>query len=124
MVGNVLRQYTMDIVTNDPVQVRAYLARRQAPADYVLPEKLNRLPVTGAGVLSWGRERVSMVCFEAAGKDTLFLFIVSRASVNGTLPTATEFKQVSKLSTASWVQGGRAYVLAGPGGREFLQPYF
>lgn len=124
MVGNVLRQYTMDIVTNDMTQVRAYLAGRQAPADYVLPEKLNRLPVIGAGILSWRGERVSMVCLEAAGKETLFLFVVNGASLDGTIPTGTEFAQVSKLMTASWTQGGRTYVLAGSGDRGSLQQHF
>ena len=124
MVGAVLRQYTMDIVTNDMTQVRAYLASRRAPSDYVLPEKLNRLPLTGAGVLSWRGERVSMVCLEAATKDTLFLFVVDGASVDGTTGSATEFTQVNKLTTASWTQGGRTYVLAGSGSRESLQQYF
>ncbi len=52
MVGAVLRQYTMDIVTNDMVQIRAHLAGQQAPSDYVLPEKLTRLPVTGSRRIS------------------------------------------------------------------------
>jgi hypothetical protein len=124
MVGFVLRQYTMELATNDLTQIRAYLKRRQAPADFVLPEKLGRQPLLGADVLGWRKERVSMVCLESPAKDTLFLFIVDRASVDGTAPNTAEFTQVNKLMTASWTQGGRTYVLAGSGGRESLQQYF
>lgn len=124
MVGTVLRQYTMELATNVMTQVRAYLDRRQAPADFVLPEKLGRLPLLGADVLSWRGERVSMVCLDSVGQGTLFLFVVNAVSVDGTLPTGTEFTQVNKLMTASWTQGGRTYVLAGSGSRESLQQYF
>jgi len=124
MVGTVLRQYTMELTTNDLVQIRSYLNRRQAPADFVLPEKLQRLPLLGADVLSWRGERVSMVCLDSVGQGTLFLFVVSSASVDGTMPGGTQFTQVNKLTTASWNEGGRTYVLAGSGGRESLQTYF
>lgn len=124
MVGFVLRQYAMELATNDLTQIRAYLKRQQAPSDFVLPEKLGRQPLLGADVLGWRKERVSMVCLESPAKDTLFLFIVDRASVDGTTPTAAEFTQVNKLMTASWTQDGRTYVLAGSGSRKSLQQYF
>lgn len=124
MVGTVLRQYTMELATNDLVQIRSYLDRHGAPADFVLPGKLGRQPLLGADVLSWRGERVSMVCLESPAKDTLFLFVVDRASVDGTSPNITDFKQVNKLMTGSWTQGGRIYVLAGSGSRESLQQYF
>src|SRR5689334_17314908 len=52
----------MDIITNDMAQVRKFLAGKSAPADYSLPPGLSRLPVLGAGVLSWKGRGVSMVC--------------------------------------------------------------
>lgn len=124
MAGIVLRQYTMDIETNDMAQIRAYLARRQAPADYVLPEKLGRLPLLGADVLSWHGERVSMVCLDSVGQGTLFLFVVNGASVDGSASSTTEFMQIKKLTTASWTHQGRTYLLAGSGSRASLQQYF
>jgi hypothetical protein len=123
MVGFVLRQYAMELVTNDLAQIRAYLKRQQAPSDFVLPENLGRQPLLGADVLGWRRERVSMVCLQSPARDTLFLFIVNRASVDGATPITTEFAQVNKLMTVSWTQGGWTYVLAGSGSRESLQPY-
>ena len=124
MVGFVLRQYAMELATNDLTQIRAYLARRQAPSDFVLPEKLGRQPLLGADVLGWRKDRVSMVCLESPAKDTLFLFIVDRGSVDGATPNTAEFAQVNRLMTASWTQGGRTYLLAGSGRRESLQQYF
>jgi hypothetical protein len=124
MVGIVLRQYTMELATNDMTQVRAWLARKQAPSDFVLPEKLGRLPLLGADVLSWRTERVSMVCLESSSKDTLFLFVVSDPSFSPELVSTTEFAQVNSLMTASWTQGGKTYVLAGSINRAALEQYF
>jgi hypothetical protein len=124
MVKTVLRQYAMEIVTNDMAQVRAHLAGRQAPSNYVLPPKLGRQPVAGAGVLSWRAEKVSMVCLESVSQGTLFLFVVNRDSLQGPVPETAEFVQVSKLMTATWNQGGLTYVLAGSGGRGALERYF
>lgn len=112
MVGNVLRQYSMSITTNDMAQVRQHLASRQAPADYELPSKLNELPVIGAGVLSWGDRRVSMVCLDSKRRGMLFLFIVDAASITA-VPKQLEFAPVRSLQTVSWTNEGKTYVLAG-----------
>jgi hypothetical protein len=124
MVGAVLRQYTMDIVTNDMGAVRSFLTTRQAPADYVLPEKLGRLPVSGAGVLSWQDGKVSMVCLDSPQRGTLFLFIVDAAAVRNELLAERTFADVNQLTTVTWTNGGRTYVLAGQGGRTELERYF
>lgn len=123
MVRAVLRQYTMDIVTNDMGEVRRYLDTRSAPSDYVLPAGLEKLPVSGAGVLSWQDRRVAMVCLDSTNQGTLFLFVVERSSVSGAPGAAREFDQVSNLMTVSWSAGDRTYVLAGSGSRETLQDY-
>lgn len=124
MVGAVLRQYTMDIVTNDMVAVRSFLDTRRAPADYVLPEKLGRLPVSGAGVLSWQDRKVSMVCLESPRRGILFLFVVDAASVRPEASPGRAFAAVNELATLTWTNGGRTYVLAGQGGRAELEQYF
>lgn len=114
MVANVLRQYRMDLTTGDMTRVRQFLATNNAPADYVLPPPLNRLPVMGAGLLSWQDRRVSMVCLDGGTNGTVFVFIVdSRA-----LPDAPQIRdraQVSELSTVSWSDAGKTYVTAGAG---------
>jgi len=124
MVTTVLRQYSMDIVTNDMTQVRTFLAGSKAPSDYVLPDKLSRLPVAGAGVLSWRDQRVSMICLDSPTNGTLFLFVVESASLGQPPPTQHDFQQVNKLMTVSWTEGQRTYVLAGNGGRQALEQHF
>lgn len=124
MVGAVLRQYTMDIVTNDMSQVRAFLASKSAPADYTLPEKLARLPVSGGGILSWQGQKVSMVCLDSIKQGTLFLFVVDDSTLKEGPVGVREFERVNKLSTVTWKTNGRTYVLAGSGGREDLEQYF
>ena len=110
----------MDIVTNDMSQVRRFLAGKAAPADYVLPPALTRLPVIGAGVLSWQGRGVSMVCLDSINAGTLFLFVLEESSVKDPPPKTPEFVPVFEMMTASWTEGGTVYVLAGSGGLEAL----
>jgi hypothetical protein len=122
MVRTVLREYRMDVVTNDMRQVRSFLAASGAPADYTVPVRLEQLPLTGAGLLRWRSRPVSMVCFDHGGGQMLFLFVMDRAAVKDPPPATPRLDQANKLQTASWSQGDRAYLLAGP--REIdLQQY-
>ena len=122
VVRNVQRQYTMDIETNDMEQIRQFLAAKNAPGDYVVPQYLARLPALGAGVLGWQDRNVSMVCLDSGAQGTLFLFIVDRAAVRNA-PAQQEYAAVSELMTVSWSEGSKAYVLAGHGGKESLQRF-
>lgn len=121
MVRTAVKAYGMDLETNDVTQIRAYLAQKQAHADYVLPKKLDPASSVGCGVLSWQGKPVTMVCFRtgkplAAGmKSDLFLFVIGEqdlAEAPRLNPPA--FAPVSNLVTASWSEGGKVYVLAAP----------
>lgn len=119
MVRTALRSYGMDLETNNPAQIRAYLAQNQAPADYVLPEALAQAPTVGCGVLSWQNKRVAMVCFrtgkplEPGAKSDLFLFVIDQKDLSdGERPEMKEFGNVSQLVTASWRTGEKVYLLA------------
>ena len=61
MVSQVLREYRMDLVTNDMQQIRQFMAQGGAPADYQVPQVLERLQLTGGGLLTWRSHPVSMV---------------------------------------------------------------
>ena len=114
MVRSVLRQYRMDIQTNDMASIRQFLATKNCPADYALPPKLAQLPPIGGGVMSWQASRASMVCFDSGTTGTAFLFVVNRSDVERPpAPTSTpQLERVSQLMTASWAEGERVYVLA------------
>ena len=124
MVRSALRQYRMDIVTNDLEQVRLYLDKRGAPANYHVPKQLAELKVTGGGQLKWRGNPVSMVCFDRGSGQMLFLFVMHQTAVKDAPPLrAPQIKQVSKLATASWTEGEETYILAGEDSPEILQPF-
>jgi len=47
MVRTALRDYRMDIVTNDLNQIRLFMKTNGAPADYVLPKTSNTFQPPG-----------------------------------------------------------------------------
>jgi hypothetical protein len=123
MVRSALRQYSMDIVTNDMRQVRQFMAARGAPADYALPSGLQRLSLTGGAALKWRSAPVAMVCFDRGDKEMLYLFVMDRAVMKDGPPASPQVEKVNKLVTVSWSQGDRAYVLAGPEEADFAKKY-
>jgi len=114
MAGEVLRVYSMDIITNNPVAVRSYLAQKGAPSDFPLPTTLDKLPVLGGARLSWGAVPVSMICFEGPAKKTLFLFVLkTKELAKQTVPTTPIVEEVKGLPSATWKSGQNLYLLAG-----------
>jgi hypothetical protein len=131
MVRTALRTYAMDLETNDLKQIRAHLAQRQAPADYVLPQPLERTPSAGCVALTWHDKPVSMVCFRsgrplpAGTKSDLFLFVIDRADVTGEpVLDSPQFHKINKVMTASWSQGDKTYLLAARGDESFLRKFW
>ena len=128
MVGVALRGYAMDLATNDPAQIRAYLGQNHAPADYVLPAPLEKVALTGCAVESWQGTRVSMICFRT-GKPLppgesgdLWLFVVDRASVkNAPAAGPPQLAKVNELITATWSQGGKLYLLGTAGNEQTIR---
>lgn len=123
MVRSALRQYSMDIVTNDMQQVRQFMAVRGAPADYALPSGLGRLSLTGGAALKWRSNPVAMVCFDRGDKEMLYLFVMDRTMVKDAPPGTPQVQKVNRLVTVSWSEGDRTYVLAGHEEADFAKKY-
>ena len=123
MVSSVLREYRMDIITNDMHQVRQYLAAQGAPADYEVTKKLGQLQLTGGGLLRWRNHPITMVCFDRGDKQMLFLFVMKRSAVKDPPPETPQMAKVNELLTASWSQGDKTYILAGPEEPNFTNKY-
>jgi len=132
MVSSVARQGLypkMDLETNDLAEIRKFLAKHQAPGDYVLPSGLQKTTGTGCAILEWQGKTVSMVCFNsgknpAANASDLFLFVINHADV----PKAPQagkpsFAQANSLPTASWTYGDKTYILATLGDEASLRKY-
>ena len=114
MVGAAQLAYRMDIETNDMQQVRQFMASSGAPADYDLARGLEHLQLTGGGRLTWRSNPVAMVCFDRGDKQMLFLFVMKRSAVKDAPPKTPRLAKVRDMLTASWTQGDKTYLLAGP----------
>ena len=123
MVSQALREYRMDLVTNDMHQIRQFMASRGAPDDYHVPQGLEHLQLTGGGLLSWRSNPVAMVCFDRGDKQMLFLFVLKRSALKDPPPEAPQVSKVSQMVTVSWTHGDNTYVLAGPEEAGFVQKY-
>ncbi len=125
MAGTALRDYRMDLVTNDLNAIRQFLQTNKGYGDYVLTKPLAALPGVGCALLSWRAHPVSMVCLEVGQQNPLYLFVIDRSALADPPPaSAPQFARVGKLATASWSQGDKAYLLAGLGDEAFLRKYF
>ena len=130
MAGQALRGYAMDLATDDPEQIRAYLAQNHAPADFVLPTGLKQVALTGCAVENWQRAKVSMVCFHTgkqsatSGASDLWLVVVDRASVKDVPAEGSpQFSKVNRLMTATWTQGDKLYLLGTEGNEQAIRQY-
>jgi len=128
MVREVVKNYVMDLETNDVAQIRAYLALHQSPADYVLPKNFEQTQTVGCGALNWQGRPVSMVCFRTGKplppgtKSDLFLFVIDQKDLLDLQPAnASVFANVSTMATVTWKADGKVYLLAGPDAAELKQ---
>lgn len=124
MVSTALRGYNMDYPTNDMRQLRLYLAAKGAPADYQLGTGLSQLRLLGGAALTWRSHPVSMVCFDRPDKQKVWLFILDRSNLKDPPSAAPSETRISTLMTASWSQGDKIYVVAGPPEPGFTKKYF
>jgi hypothetical protein len=123
MVRSALRQYRMDLITNDMQQVRQFMADHRAPSDYRLTRGLEQLRLTGGGLLKWRSRPVAMVCFNRGDDQMLYLFVMDQSAVKDPPPLTPALSKVNKLLAASWSQGDKTYVLAGPEEPDFVRKY-
>ncbi len=110
MVRAALREYRMDIVTNDLPAIRSHLATREVPARFELPPGLTRLTPVGGGALRWQGHPVAMVCLRSERLGMLYLFVIP----SNALPNAPQLvpAQVNRLGTVAWSDGSSTFLLA------------
>ena len=130
MISTLLRQYVMTLETNNSAQIRAYLAQHQSPADYELPKALEKVALTGCGVLGWQQKRVSMVCFHSGkplrpGEKTDIFLLVAEREVVPDAPAGADpqVTKVNSLITATWTHAGKVYLLATEGDASLIRSY-
>jgi len=124
MVRAAIREYRMEITTNDVPSIRSYLARHSAPADFEFPSGLASLPAIGAGTLSWQGGRTTMVCLDGGPDGMLYVFVVPESGLSAIPPAETQFARVNRLSTGTWSHNGRTYVVASSASLDAIRKYF
>ena len=114
MVSFALRNYDMDLHTNQLAAVQSYLATKGAPADFPLPPTLAATSVKGGKSLLWQGKPVGMVCF-GHGNQTLYMFVINSplpgTPTNAAAPPA--IGTYKDLATATWTTGDKTFFLAG-----------
>ena len=123
MVSTALREYRMDVVTNDMRQLRQFIAGKGASAEYQLTKGLEKLELTGGGCLQWRSNPVAMVCFNRGDNQMLFLFVMKRSALEDPPGETPQSSTATVLQTVSWSRGDYTYLLAGPEDPEFLRKY-
>ena len=123
MISTVLREYRMDVETNDMAQVRYYMASRGAPSDYEITAGLERLSVAGGGFLRWRDHPVSMVCFRRPDQKMVYLFVLAKSAVGDPPALPPSIRPAEELETAVWSKGDKTYLLAAPPDPDFAGKY-
>ncbi|HEY1662435.1 MAG TPA: hypothetical protein VGI03_08455 [Verrucomicrobiae bacterium] len=122
--------YSMTFATNDLTQVRNYLAQNKSPADYTLPDALEKTTTAGCTIQNFMGANVSMICF-TTGKPLppnhpgdLWLFVAPANALKDSPASATpQLAEVSGMSVATWSRDGKFYLLATPGNSQEVQKY-
>jgi len=130
MVRVALSPYSMDLVTNSPAPIRTYLAQNHAPSDFILPEPLQHLTLTGCAVEGWQNGHAAMICFhtgrpltQGASSD-LWLFVVDRDTVaDAPKNSVAKIAKVNRLMTATWEHNGKVYFLGVAGNEQTVRQY-
>jgi len=129
-LSTALRGYGMDVETDNPEQVRGYLAQRNSPADYVLPMGLQKARVAGCVASAWQGKPVSMICFRS-GKtlqpgqaSDLWLFVAEKGTVRDAPASAQPvLSHIHTVATATWTDHGKTYLLMMEGDESDLQKF-
>lgn len=111
MVSFALRQYSMDIHTNQFAAVQSHLASHGAPAEFSLPPGLAARPVVGGASLEWQGKPVGMVCFKAIGGETLYMFVITSTDAPGSRDF--EASPQKTLGTVTWRSAGKTFLITG-----------
>lgn len=124
MVRTALREYRVDLLSEDLNKIKQFLADHQGSSDYVLPKRLASSRGHGCAVLRWQDQSVSMICFQEAEQNDLYLFVTERSTLrdapSSTIPI---LGKVNKLTTATWVRGNNVYLLAADRDESSLKKY-
>jgi hypothetical protein len=101
-------------LSNNPGELRAWLAERGAPSDFELPRGLRDARGLGCQSYSIGGAKVSLMCFMLGQDQFAHLFIVDKDALKDAAPNASPvIRTEGGTPVAAWTSGGKGYVLIG-----------
>jgi len=132
-----MRDYGMNLLTNNLGVIQAYLSTNGAPTGYVLPAGLakaiegGRIKATGCALPDWRGRPVTMICFKTGrslpgnpGSDLWFFVGDARTMKHPPAQlTITPLPSSTPVTMAAWTVGDKVYLVSGLGDAEFLKPY-
>ena len=122
MVYFAVGSYSLDVKSTSLDELRQQFVRNGWPSDYAVPPGLTTLAVRGGCLTKWNNHKVSMLCLSAADNHKVWLYVIAHSAVSdapsqSTPRIATEYN----LSTASWSEGNKTYLLTAEGNEVFLR---
>jgi hypothetical protein len=101
-------------LSNNPGELRAWLAERGAPSDFELPPGLRDAHGLGCQSYTIGGAKVSLMCFMLGEDQFAHLFIVERDALKDAAPSASPVvRDEDGTPVATWTSSGKGYVLIG-----------
>lgn len=124
LVRAALREYHMDVATNDLKVIQSYLAQQGSPSNYQLPKPLESVSRLGCKAFKWHNHPVSMICFDRGQGKQLWFFVINRqALANPPNASQLRFVPAGTLMMACWTAGENTYVLAAEADEALLHKY-
>ncbi len=123
MVSFVRLDPSLAFKSTEDASIERFLSEADAPSHLDL-SNLQELSPVGCRVLKFRGRDVSLVCFRHPNGKLMHLFVVDAHAVPDLARDGRpRLSENDGWSTAAWVSGDLAYMLAGQGGKEMLQPY-
>lgn len=122
MVAFVSVEYKLDLKTASFDEFRQAVAKNKFPPVPSLTPTLAKLDLEGGCLLDWHGHQVTLMCLEAKDHD-VWLFAVENAALPDVPAPAPVFAKTGKITTASWTDGERTYILATEGDEAELKSY-
>jgi hypothetical protein len=116
MVQFIADLYRMNVQATTWEGLQKAFAKQGWPSDYVVPNTLQSVSLEGGCMLIWRDEKVSLICMKSEKKKGLWLFVMNRTGLPASASKEKpQYGKVGKLSTATWSQGDKTYLLATEG---------
>jgi hypothetical protein len=98
----------------DPRHLRAWLAERGAPHDFVIPPGLQGIPSLGCQSYLVNGTKVALICFDLGHNQVAHLFVVDKSFLaDASSETQPQLQSKNGLAFATWSAGGKSFVLTG-----------